>query len=208
MIRPGDRSARHTFGSDPDAIGGLPRSRGLQDGEVAPSAALETLAHPIWWLAARERLAEMGEGEHARILTRLVAQVEAGWAMALELSRIADTAPSEPPPEPTLAGEVMARLLGFVSSEVVDLFTQMALTCSTMVPARWDADSEYPSPVEVELVGERFSRNVLMVHLACSDPIISDVARETLRRASGDLLGWFPDFSAVAVAAARAGEAD
>ena len=200
MIQAAGGSARHTFGSDPDAVGWLSQSSGLQ-GEAARSPAVETPARPIWWLAARERAGELGEGERGRVMMRLLAHVEDGWAMVAELAGLTDNYPP-PPPEPTQAGEVMARLLGFVGSDVVELFTRLAFTCSTMVPAPWDTEPEYPSADEIEIVGERFSRNVLMVHLASSDPIVPDVSRETLRRVSGDLLEWFPDFSVLAVAAA------
>jgi hypothetical protein len=202
MIRAAGGSARHTFGSDPDAVGWLSKPTEVR-GANAVSPAVEMPARPIWWLAARERVAlELVEGEQGRVITRLLDHVEHAWVTVTELSGIADNYPS-PSPEPTQVGEAMVRLLGFVRSDVVELFTGLAFTCSTMVPAQWDTHPEYPSPDEIESMGERFCRNVLMVRLASSDPLIPDVLRDTLRRFTGDLLEWFPDFTVLAVAASR-----
>lgn len=201
MIRAAGGRARHTFGSDPDAVGWVSKPT-EQRGVNATAPAVEMPARPIWWLAARERAAdELVQGEQGRVVTRLLAHVEQAWDLATELAGIADDYP--PPREPTTVGEIMVRLLGFVRFDVVELFTRLAFTCSTMVPAQWDTHPEYPSPDEIESMGERFSRNVLMVRLASSDPLIPEVPRERLRRLSGDLLEWFPDFTALAVAASR-----
>ena len=199
MIRAGGR-ARHTFGSDPDAAEWVSAGNAADRSDEA--AAVDLPPHPIWWTAARERANEVGDMERARIIGQLLDHVEQGWAVAAELMRVAETHLT-PPAEPTQAGEMMAHLLGFVTFEIAELFTTLAFACSTLVPARWDAAAECPSPHEIERVGAQFSRNVLMVLLASSDPVVSESARANMRSLSRELWEWCPDFSVLAVAAAQ-----
>ena len=189
-------SARHTFGSDPDAAGGVAIVRGRMPRTEDDPAAPELPPRPVWWLAARERAGEMIEGEQRRIVTRLLSHVEEGWAMMTELAAVCD--------HQALAqrGEVLPRLTAFLRTEVVDLFTSLALASSLVVPALGE-DRPDPDPNQIDSVGERFSRNVLVLRLAASDPIIPQAFRDTLRRVCRDLLDWYPEFSVLALAAAR-----
>lgn len=151
---------------------------------------------PVWWLAARERAGEMIEGEQRRIVTRLLSHVEEGWEMATELAAVCDH------PAPAQRGEVLPRLMAFLRTEVVDLFTSLALASSLAVPALGEARRD-PDPDQIDSVGERFSRNVLVLHLAASDPVLPQSLRDTLRRVCHDLLDWYPEFAVLALAAAR-----
>jgi hypothetical protein len=189
-------SARHTFGSDPDAAGRVAIDRGRIPRTEGDPAPLELPPRPVWWLAAQERAGELIEGEQRRIVVRLLSHVEEGWTLATELAAVCDH------PEQTPQGEVVHRLLAFLRNEVVDLFTSLALASSLAVPALGGAHPD-PDPDQIDSVAERFARNVQMVHLAASDPVIPPALRDTLRRVCRDLLDWCPEFSVLALAAAR-----
>jgi hypothetical protein len=163
------------------------------------SAPEELPARPIWWLVARERASELGDGEQKYVLGRLLAHVEAGWAMAAELAGFVD----EPS---TYDEEVVPLFLAFVKAEVLDPFVRLALASANMALALGDASGERPFDPDADHIdseAERFSRNVLVVHLASSDPAVPQALRDTVRRASRNLLDWFPDFSVLAAATAR-----
>lgn len=116
--------------------------------------------------------------------------------MATELASVSDH------PAHTHRGEVLPRLMTFLRTEVVDLFTSLALASSLAVPALGEARPD-PDPAQIDSVGERFSRNVLVLHLAASDPVLPESLRDTLRRVCRDLLDWYPEFAVLALAAAR-----
>ena len=126
-------------------------------------------------------------------MIRLLSHMEEGWTLAIELATVCD-APAQ--------SEVVRRLMAFLRNEVVDLFTSLALASSQAVPAFGDAHPD-PNPDQIDREGERFTRNVLLIYLAASDPVIPPALRDTLRRACRDFLDWCPEFSVLALAAAR-----
>jgi hypothetical protein len=191
------RSARHTFGSDPDAVGRVVDTR---DQHAPPAQPDELPPRPIWWLAARERASEL-EGERGRVISRLLSHVEAAWALTVELSALAADPP--PMPESSLGTERLVGLLAFLRIEVVEVFASMALQSATTVPALGDDTPQISAPEEIESVGERFYRNALILHLAAADTVIPPEVRDLLRRVSRDLLDWYSDYPALAIAAAR-----
>jgi hypothetical protein len=79
----------------------------------------------------------------------------------------------------------------------------MASQSAKIVPALGDERPDIPETDEIESLGERFSRNTLVSHLAAADPLIPPEVRDTVRRVSRDLLDWYPDYPALAIAAAR-----
>jgi hypothetical protein len=186
-------SERHTFGSDP---------------HVREKAAVGTLAPPLtplkpqtgstrptWWLAARERVAEMADAASARIMGGLLNHVEHGWKVVEQLEAVTGY-------DPTHTSSAVAQLLWFVRTDVLDAFATLA-SASANTARAFTSDAVGPDPEQITREADAFGRSACVAFLASSDPLIPDALRCAIRPLCEALYDWTPDFSAFAAAAAR-----
>jgi hypothetical protein len=181
-------AARHTLGSDPDGAGAPVRLSGEPPAEREPPPP--ELARPVWWLAAQQSSASWSGLEAAKLAARIVAQVNGMWSVIDELEALYTAVPRRPSHE----RDLFTHFLSFVERDLVGLFVDLArqvgLVLSSGGGLPWD-------PAAFDGEGERFARNLDVMRLAASDPVIPESARSVVQRSARHLSESFPDFAAL-----------
>ena len=189
-------SARHTLGSDPDGAGApvLDGGESRLERESPPAE----LTRPVWWLAVHQRAGSWPDtSETAKVVARLVGQVDEMWRLADELETLYFGLPRQPSHERSL----LAHFLSFIERDVVKLFWDLARQVAFML-----SDSgEIPfDPTAFDAEGDRFTCNVDVMRLAASDPVVPEPVRAIVQRAARHLSQSYPDLAALVGALATA----
>jgi hypothetical protein len=149
------------------------------------------LARPVWWLAAQQSSASWaGTLEAAKLAARVVAQVDEMWSVIDELEALYTGVPRRPSHE----RDLFTHFLSFVERDLVGLFVDLARQVGLVLSSGGDLPWD---PAAFDGEGERFARNLDVMRLAASDPVIPESAQSVVRRSARHLSESFPDFAAL-----------
>lgn len=175
-------TARHTLGSDPEAIG-TPRGAPEPSGRESSPAEL---VRPVWWVVAQQ-LTEANDGDKARkqLAERVIAQVEQMWAAVDEVERVARTVGVQ---EKT----PLIHFRDFLRNEVVGVFADLARHVSLVV-----VGADGWRMVQFDESAERFGRYLDLARFAASDASIPPTVQTVVQRANLTLSDALPDLAAL-----------
>jgi hypothetical protein len=135
------------------------------------------------WRKALARLRHL-EGEERRLLTELLAHVDAGWRHVRQMQLACERITSE-----SSQNRAMRDVLAFLGADVVDTFRELALDAAALVPG-WEGWEEAADPGDMDGDAGVFIRYLGVLRVAAASGELSSELRDVITSVSTELADW------------------